>query len=262
MPRSWHDRHSANKIESEEERAFYRSIVADKKPYFMRYIYPSLMKQYNTYIKNTDRNALREFQMIVKELKSIPVSELTDRQKDFLRYYDYRMPVGVGSCVMNKICRRFEEEFDCASIRKSGGDFDYSIMRSDSEYTPRQYSAIKHLYDDYNKRLSSYAIFADYERVDDIEAISTLASMNEEFERECVEACPDPAALCNVILDICYNKSSTKRFAWSMCGEQIIQNLLLSSGGTISYPVRDEDGDTVYCGDKYKFNTISYEVNE
>ena len=58
MPRTWHDRHAANKIEDDELREFYRSIVADKKPYFMRYIYPALMKQYNQYIKNTNRNCL------------------------------------------------------------------------------------------------------------------------------------------------------------------------------------------------------------
>ena len=38
MPRTWHDRHAANKIEDDELRDFYRSIVADKKPYFMRYL--------------------------------------------------------------------------------------------------------------------------------------------------------------------------------------------------------------------------------
>lgn len=71
MPRTWHDRHAANKIEDDELRDFYRSIVADKKPYFMRYIYPALMKQYNQYIKNTNRNCLREFQMTVDELRMV-----------------------------------------------------------------------------------------------------------------------------------------------------------------------------------------------
>ena len=104
MPRTWHDRHAANKIDDDELREFYRSIVADKKPYFMRYIYPALMKQYNQYIKNTNRNCLREFQMTVDELRLIPSDELTERQSDFLRYYDYRMPVGTGACVLTKIC--------------------------------------------------------------------------------------------------------------------------------------------------------------
>ena len=133
MPRTWHDRHAANKIEDDVTREFYRNIVADKKPYFMRYIYPALMKQYNQYIKNTNRNCLREFQLTVDELRSLPANELTERQSDFLRYYDYRMPVGTGDCVMNKICRRFEQEFD-GYIRKhtSKIKFDYTIMKNPS----------------------------------------------------------------------------------------------------------------------------------
>lgn len=51
MPREWHDRHSVNLIEDTDTRRFYLKLVADKKPYFMRLIYPALMKQYNTYIK-------------------------------------------------------------------------------------------------------------------------------------------------------------------------------------------------------------------
>lgn len=106
MPREWHDRHSANQIEDDDKRRFYQKLVADKKPYFMRLIYPALMKQYNTYIKNTNKNALREFQMTVDELYAIPESERTERQRDFLRYYEKRMPVGTNDCVMNRICRR------------------------------------------------------------------------------------------------------------------------------------------------------------
>lgn len=256
MPRHWHDRHAANKIEDTSIRDFHRSIVADKKPYFMRYIYPALMKQFNTYIKNTDRNALREFHMTVRELQNMSYRELTERQKEFLKYYDYRMPVGVHDCVMNKICWRFESEFDGYIGRhNSSTKFDYSIMKSGAEYTPRQFSAIKHLYDDYNKRITSYAIFANYERVDDVESHSTLSMMNDEFQKECSKVCPDASVLCDIILDICYKKSSTKRFAWSMCGEEIIHNLLSKNNNLISFPVFDSSGDISFCGNTFKIET-------
>ena len=62
MPKTWYDRHAANKIDGEDHN-FYRNIVADKKPYFMRYIYPDLMRKYNTYIKNTEKNSLREYKI-------------------------------------------------------------------------------------------------------------------------------------------------------------------------------------------------------
>ena len=256
MPREWYDRHAVNKIEAQDKRDLYRRIVADKKPYFMRYIYPALMKQYNTYIKNTERNALREFQMTVSELKSIPIGEATDRQRDFIRYYDYRMPVGVHDCVMNRICRRFEEEFDGYTGRhNSSTSFDYTIMRSGADYTPRQYNSIKRLYEDYNKRLASYSVFADYERVDDCDSYVALSVMNEDFRAECAKICPNNKTLCNIILDICYSRNSTKRFAWGMCGTEIIHNLLEANDSLISFPIISEHGDFHYCGDTYDIET-------
>jgi hypothetical protein len=263
MPKEWHDRHAVNKIEDEYIKNFYRSVVADKKPYFMRYIYPALMRQYNTYLKNTDRNALREFQLTVDELLKMRYDELTERQREFLKYYHYRMPVGVHDCVMNKICRRFEDAFDrhvgkhAASVK-----FDYHIMRNKSEYTPRQYKAIQRLYTAYNKRLNSYAVFADYERVDEYDSLAALSIINEEFRKECSIVCPDQRVLCNIVLDMCYTKKSTKRFAWSMCGSEIIHNLLLSNNNKISFPTLNECGEIEYCGNKYTIETTDIEVNE
>ena len=263
MPKSWHDRHKVNKIEDDDTKRFYRSIVADKKPYFMRYIYPSLMKQYNTYIKNTNRNALREFQMTVDEMMSMQFEDLSERQRDFLRYYSYRIPVGVGNCIMNKICRRFEQEFDGHIGRHNASvKFDYTIMKSGNEYSTSQFYAIKRLYEDYNKRLQSYMVFADYERVDECDSIYEISTMNSDFRRECSSVCSNDNTLCDIILDICYSKNSTKKFAWSMCGETIIHNLLSKNNFTISFPVIDTDGDITYSGEKYSLKTKKIEVDE
>lgn len=263
MPRLWYDRHAANKIEDPVQRELYRKIVADKKPYFMRYIYPTLMRQYNTYIKNTDRNALREFQMTVSELYKLPIGETTERQREFLKYYEYRMPVGTNDCIMNKICRRFEEEFDgYIGKHNSAVRFDYTIMRSDAEYTAKQLSSVRRLYEDYNRRLVSYAVFADYERVDECDSYATLTMMNDEFRKECNKICSNSNALCNIILDICYTKSSTKRFAWSMCGSEIIHNLLAKNGNRVAYPVMDADGDIEFGGHTFSVDTTTIEVSE
>lgn len=262
MPKDWHDRHAAQKLGDEDARDLSKRIVAEKKPYFMRYIYPALMKRYNTYIKNTDRNALREFQMTVNELCAIPDDEKTERQREFLSHFYKCMPVGTGDCVMNKICRRFEDEFDgYIGKHNAAAKFDYRFMRSDAEYTPRQLSAIKRLRDDYNRRLSSYAVFADYERVDEYDSFTNLSMMKDEFRRECNIVCPNSRALCNIILDICYTKSSTKRFAWSMCGDEIIHNLLEHHNGLIHFPVANADGEFEYCGSRFNIDIKQIEVN-
>jgi len=262
MPREWHDRHAVNKMEDDDTRRFYRSIVADKKPYFMRYIYPTLSKQYNTYIRNTNQNSLREFGLTVTQMRVLPYDELTERQRDFLRYYDYRMPVGVGSCVMNKICRRFEEEFDgYVGKRAALGKYDYSFMKSDATYASSQYYAIKRLYDDYNKRLRSYAAFAEYERVDKDESVLEAFAMNSDFRAECAKVCPSDSALCNILLDICYSRSATKKFVWSMCSHTIIHNLLAINGNRISFPTADPNGEVHYGGGRYLVKTKQIEVN-
>ena len=252
MPREWHDRHSVNIIEDADKKRFYQRLVADKKPYFMRLIYPALMKQYNTYIKNTNKNAMREFQMTVDELLELPQSELTDRQKDFLRYYRSRMPVGTNDCVMNRICRRFEGEFDGYLGRHNADvEFDYTIMKSGAEYSKSQYNAIAKLYENYNKRLRSYAVFASYERVDEYDTFSRMLEMKNEFMQECTRVCQNRFALCDIVLDICYQRSSTKRFAWEMCGDEIIENLLAKNGGAISYPTMDSNGDIQFGGNRF-----------
>lgn len=252
MPREWHDKHSVNLIEDAETRRLYLKLVADKKPYFMRLIYPNLMKQYNTYIKNTNKNAMREFAMSVDELMALPESQLTERQRDFLRYYHARMPVGNNNCVMNRICRRFEEEFDGYLGRHNAdAEFDYTIMKSGTEYNRSQYNAILKLYDNYNKRLRNYAVFANYERVDEYDAFSHMLEMRTEFTQECAKVCQNRFALCDIVLDICYKKSSTKRFAWEMCGTEIIQNLLTNNRNTIAYPALDTDGDISFGGNKF-----------
>lgn len=263
MPKTWHDRHAANRIEDEQEKELYRNIVADKKPYFMRYIYPALMKQYNTYIKNTSRNSLREFQMTVLELKALPSDKLTDRQKEFLTYYDMSMPVGVSDCVMNKICRRFEEEFDGhVGKHNAATKFDYSVMKSDAEYSEAQMRSVRKLYNEYNRRVRSYMLFADYDRVDSIDAMAELIRMNEEFREACDRACPNEEALCNIVLDICYARSSTKKFAWEMCGDTIIQNLLDKHSGIMSFPSLYEDGEILYGGQRYTLRSVYTGVDE
>ena len=252
MPREWHDRYDAGHIEDPEQKYFYQQIVADKKPYFMRYIYPKLMRQYNKFIKNTHKNALREFGKTIAELYEIPAEKRTYRQKEFLYNYERNIPISSGDCVVNKICRRFEQEFDGYLKRQNKVlKFDYSLLKSGVEYGASRYSAIEKLYRNYNQRLQGFVVFSKYERVDDFDYNLKLSDLRNDFIDECTKACPNRFVLCDIVLDICYKKSSTKRFAWDMCGKEIIHNLLVKNNGYIAYPEQDEDGDIEFCGARF-----------
>lgn len=254
MPREWFDRHYALMIEDAEQRRIYLSILADKKPYFMRYIYPDLMKQYNTYIKNTNKKAQREFSMSVDEmLKKMP-DDLSEREKEFIHYYFACMPVGISDCVTNRICRKFEEAFDGYIGRHNAEtSFDYTIMKSGAEYSRSQYNAILRLLEDYNRRIRDYTVFVSRERIDSDEAISRMYMMKIEFRNACDIACSNAQSLCDILLDICYQRSCTKQFAWTMCGKEIIRNLLHKNGNRIHYPTLDPDGPIEFGGNRFSF---------
>ena len=99
MPRWWYDYH-ANKLpdnpmdEDIVKHDLNRRILADRKPYFMKYVYPQINRDYMTYVKNTAIKSLRQFGLTIEELQRISEDELTEEQADFLQFYEMKMPVG------------------------------------------------------------------------------------------------------------------------------------------------------------------------
>lgn len=261
MPKEWYDR-SANRIKDGdsaneiERKEFNLKILADKKPYFMRYIYPNLMNQYDTYIKNTDKKCMREFRQSIEELLAKNPNELTQAEAEFIDYYIQRMPVGMHNCVMNKICKRFEEEFDNYFLKNiSENEFDYRIMKSGQEYTTTQYNTIVKLYEQYTKRLQEYMQFSKRERIDEDESATKRSLMIRDFKVECERACSNAAQLCDIILDLCYCRSGSKQFCWDICSEEIIDNLLKNNDNTIYFPVQDENGNIEFCGKRFSLES-------
>ena len=263
MPKEWHDRHHALKMEDANKRRIYLSILADKKPYFMRYIYPNLMKSYNTYIKNTSKKAQREFSLSMGELLQKPTEEMAEQELEFVKYYLSCMPVGIGDCVVNRICKRFEKEFDgYMGKRNTEVEFDYTIMKSGVQYSRSQYNAILLLFKDYNRRIKDYAIFTNRERIDSDEAMAHMNILKIEFRNACDIACPNAGVLCEILLDICYCANSTKGFVWNICGGEIVANLLLRNGNRIHFPVLDQNGDIQFGGNKFALSRKELGGNE
>lgn len=261
MPRTWHDRYSI--LQSDiDDKDFYLSIVVDRKPYFMRYVYPSLNREYREYVKTATQNSVREFGLTLGELFQIPAGKLTERQAEFIKFYNMMMPVGTGNCVMNKICRRFEEEFDgFVGKYSSDSNFNYEFMKSGAEYTRRQYNAMSKLYDDYNKDVQDLVLFAKRDRVDKYDMSQKMKVLNDEYNNRRDEICTDSKVICDLILDICYKHSSSKKLAWSLCGRDIIDNLLAKNNRIIRYPTRCDDGEVEYCGERFTIAETYLEDN-
>ena len=73
MPKEWYDA-GVNKIlesDSEEDikrKKFNMTILADRKPYFMNYIYPADMIRYKNYVNSSNKKCITEFKMSISSL--------------------------------------------------------------------------------------------------------------------------------------------------------------------------------------------------
>ena len=255
MPRSWYDYHANALPEDATEeqiaaREFNLRILADRKPYFMQYIYPTLRKEYKAYMKSVETKCIREFRMSLQELLNLSEDELTEDQAKFIAYYRRRLPVSDNNCVMNRICRKFEALFDGKMKQWTEEPFDYTIMKSGAEYTPRQFSEIKKIYDRHGEWIEEMHVRAQRSRM-------TPDGQGDEelwqawFKRQCQDVCSNREILCDIVLDICYRKSSSKEFAWDIVSHDIIENLVRRRDGTFFYPARDADGDFEYAGMRF-----------
>lgn len=254
MPKYWYDRAAIWKNDNftDEEKEFQSRIVADKKPYFMRYIYPAVTKSWKKYEQNVQMKCGVLFN---KKLQTLLESQdLTDEEAEFVENYYRYIPVGVGDCVMNKICWRFEAEFDGYMKKYNpGGEFDYTIMKSGASYTTQQKKAVKELFDKYLQHNQEYMIRATKEKITYEDKLETRRVIVDEFRRAAYGICSNRYQLCDIILDLTYTREGSKQFAWDVVPDVIGENLLNNSGGVVYIPERDADGDVCFNGNTYIF---------
>lgn len=254
MPDTWYSWIS-NKVDedaSEEKKAtseFNRKLIADIKPYFMKYIYPSDKSKYQEYIRKNNEKCIMKFRMSLDDL--IVKSKKTKEETIFIEHYYKKIPLGMGPCTINKICWKIEEEF---SEMQEGSDipFDYSILMSDAHYSKKTFNDIKKIYESYKRELREFMKFAKTERLKGEEKNTRKHLLNDNFKRKCFSVCPNEDQLCNIILDLCYKTSNgSKQFAWDICSDVFIRNLLRRKNFKFSYPTACPDGDIFFNGERY-----------
>lgn len=257
MPQYWYNPRdnivkSGDSAEVSEQKRFHMSIAAARKPYFMTYVYPNLRAENSEYEKNCNYNAVRKFAKYdlngIQELKEYEPK--TPEMEKFLRYYEKNSPVGKNPCVVNRICWIFEDAFR-KSIRSRNEkvEFDYLLLKSNTEYLRGDFIKISDIYRRYQQKLTDLNNKQKSEKTDSYDSTREKKILIDWFRRECEQICPNENELCDIVLDICYGREKSKQFAWDICGNVIVRNLLKRNGGIIHYPEAVPDaGDFEYCG--------------
>ena len=260
MPEYWYSKSACKKLpeSTEKEKRFKElcfNIVAENKPYFMKYVYGDLKASWNKYIKDTNSKCIREFKMTIEEL--LKKENKTIKEKEFLQYYENLKPAGDNPCIINRISWIFEKQFsDFLSNNPSDSDYDFSILKSGVEYSKKDYSEIKKIKMEYDDAVQNYKKAVKNTNIDKEEAQTSKQTMVFYFKSKCEQVCSNEKELCDILIDLCYSSNKSKQFVWDICGETIVNNLLEKNDYTIYYPVLvDFDEDFEFSGEKFRMDT-------
>lgn len=251
MAKHWYDEKAAEETGDPVDAA----ICASKKPYFMIYRYPELRSRYLTFEKAAQRSYKMNFRK--------PFDRNADgdeAHQRFVEWYNRLCPVQYGKGVVNRICSMCEEYFSNYRDKQSSGSFDASILKVGVDYSRYTRDKIAALYQEYMAEFQQMCVDAAYD--EDLPA--QKAFLKDEYRARCAEVSPSEIELCDIVIDICYATERSKQFAWDMCGDQMVLNLLRRNDGVINWPRPAARGDIVYGGkrfrlDQYKIEDVSDE---
>lgn len=228
------------------------NIAAEIKPWFFIYRYSQLKTELDKYMKSVKSNCKIRFGKTLDDLYAS--DDKTEEEEAFIYNYEKYMPISRSPGTMNRICWRIEDEFKTTDVLPDV-EFDRSILKSDVEYSQEEFDAVKSVYDEYNKNMQIFLKGIRKNDSDKTERDIVISQLKNEFSNICYSICPNSRVLTNIVVDICYTSNKNKSFAWDVCGNEIFKNVLANSNNKIQFPIKDENGDIEFCGNKFSLFT-------
>lgn len=234
---------------------FNKKICAHRKPFFFIYRYNTTKVQYDNYNKKVNSKLKQKYRISLDEL--LDSNELSDElQKERERYYN-RCPVDMSPGTVNRIAWAVNKKFDDFENLPIV-QFDKDIIKSGVMYNKSDFYKIADIYDEYKSSIISLVKDTKNDDVDEAEdGVTDKSIISLMFKEKFYSACPNEKMLCDILIDLLYDKPNAKGVVWDMCGDVIIDNLLSKSDGIIEYPEAVEcDEEFGCCRKKFRMKKV------
>ena len=216
MPSNWYNMGAC------ADDRYKQSICAYRKPYFMIYIYDETKRDYKKYIKESNDKCKLIYNCSIQDLYGNK-DNLSNEQKEFLFWYEFKMPVGTGECSMNKICRYVESKLDgYKSQLHRNSTFDYNELKVKRRCTEEHRQALRELEQEYRECVREYKAQKHFDKG---ESNKDRKFLYKKFHEEAMSICPNDDERLNIILDITYGYNGNKQFCWDTIGDLICKRL-------------------------------------
>ena len=274
IPKYWTKKEKIDyENDTEEEisrKQFNNRIVADKKPYFMGYIYPKMLEDHKKYQKKNNIKALRKFGKNINDL--LATENKTEQESHMVMMYNRYQPTLKNKCAMNELCSYVERmDFDLKYFKKKKeNEFDYKKMLSEDYLVrPRSmlYQRVDGLIKKYKGKLQDMSfstnllISSDMSKKDVEEFIKELSYVNHLYflEKDIERIGINTSEVYNYFVEIIYSKyKQGYNILWDIFSNDILQQL---NNGKMVVPIEDKNGDTEYFGKRYSLMEVNLNDN-
>lgn len=239
---------------------FINSIVADRKPYFFRYLYPKENAKYMEYRKKENDYCEEQFFRTLDELLALPDSELSTSELNYKhnKYLRYIPLIDHGGR-MNKVCHYMEDHLaEIKRLRRKHTSEDVlNLMYSgnNQNFCDEDVALMNEFYLAYKKAKEKFKKSQRNDFDDSNSATNTFNTKVKDIREQISEKIFSSVEYqCDLAIYISYelHPSRTKDFCWELFGNQIIKNIECNSSTPALLPVPAKDGDIEYLGKRYK----------
>ena len=224
---------------------YNKSICAYRKPFFFIYRYNTTKTEYDKYVRKVDSRLKQKYHISLDEL--LVADNLSeDLMRERNTFYN-RCPVDMSPGTVNRIAwavnKKFEEFHSLPRVA-----FDKNILKSNVEYSRTDLYKVKDIYKDYRDAIKNLATKTKYDEIDDEnDGVVNKEAIDLIFKGKFHEACSNEKMLCDILIDLLYDKPNSKGVVWDICGDTVIDNLLQKSGYMIQYPEAVESDEEFSC---------------
>lgn len=234
---------------------YNKAICAYRKPFFFIYRYNTTKIKYDKYVKKVDSKLKQRYHISLDELlnrEDLPEELLIERDMFYKR-----CPVDMSPGTINRIAWAVNKKFnDFNALPRV--QFDKEVLKSNVEYSKTDFYKVRDIYKEYRDSIKNLAKKTNYDEVDDEEdGIVNKATIDLIFKGKFYEVCSNEKMLCDILIDLLYDKPNSKGVVWDICGDVVIDNLLQKSNYMITYPESVEGNEEFFCcRNKFRMKTI------
>lgn len=249
------------------KKKFMNSIVADKKPYFFKYLYSSSYYEYKKYINEKEKYCTTVFGLSLAEL--FKKESLDEKEKQFIDNYFKYMPLSDYGGVMNRICHYMEDNLKELTIDRNYRTPNYviNLLKTDKVIDEKKQAELEKLYKMYTKarkklKAQSKGNVDTYKHsnIDEEEEFNSIDQYCKYIRKKATLITSDKSELVNLAVDLCYVKHQqwSKDFVWNVFGDYLIDNIKLKKQDRVHLPILTENStDICYLGKYYKKEEIN-----